>query len=243
MAWLLIAYKHYEKLHGREQRYAEVTGLLKDLLMEWYTDAGDGPGGYVGHGWRQGDAYLHEPLGHPEANIDCYAVFRLCGETEYAGEIRTWLDRTVRGQSLPLDVYTWRAMAYGEPAARLLDIPEQDLRYRKTLTMGDREVMGFYHGADIAVENIWLDGTGHMACAYLTLGDPLRGQFYANQLDAFLIDREIGGVLTRALPYTANTAGAYDWVRTDRGFASVAAWYLFAKARFNPLRLERKTAP
>jgi hypothetical protein len=236
MAWLLIAYKYYERLHGGE-RYEEVTGLLRDLLLDWYREADDGPGGYVGHGWRQGDAYLHEPQGHPEANVDCYAALRLCGETGHAEAIRVWLDRTIRGSSLPLDLYTWRAMAYGESSALLLDIPEQDLRYRKTLSVNGHRVMGLYHAADTEVDNIWLDGTGHMACAYLSIGDPLRGQFYANQLDAFLIDREIEGVRTRALPYTANRTGAYEWVHPDRGFVSVAAWYLFAKNRFNPLLL------
>ena len=141
-------------------------------------------------------------------------------------------------RNLPLDLYTWRVLAYGNHP-ELLDVPDFDLRYRKTIRVNGRAAMGFYHTADLSIENIWLDGTGHIACAYLAYGDPSRGCFYSNQLDAFLIDRVIGGVKTRALPYTANQTGGYEWVRPDRGFVSVSAWYLFSKNKFNPMTLER----
>jgi hypothetical protein len=237
MAWLLVAYKHHEKLYGG-RKYREITRLLRDLLVSWYTDAPDGAGGYVQHGWRNGDQKLHEDHGHPEGNIDCMAVFRLTGDHALAGKIKIWLDRTVKGKSLPLDLYTWRVLAEGRDAAPLLDIPDFDLRYRKTLMVDGARVAGFFHGPDPAANNIWLDGTGHIACAYLLYGDPLRGNFYANQLDAFIIPREIEGRMTAAIPYTANKSVGYEWVQPDRGFVSVAAWYIFAKNRFNPLRLE-----
>lgn len=84
-----------------------------------------------------------------------------------------------------------------------------------------------------------LDGTGHIACAYLAYGDKTRGYFYADQLDSFLMDKVINGVKTRALPYTANKTGGYDWVQPDKGFISVCAWYILAKNKFNPMTLER----
>ena len=99
--------------------------------------------------------------------------------------------------------------------------------------------MGFFDHADITVTNIWLDGLGHAACAYHAYGDKKRGNFYANQLDALLLDRDINGVRCRAFPYVANKTGGYEWVRFDRGFVSVAAWYLFAKNGFNPMTLEK----
>jgi len=236
MAWLLIAYKYYEKTYNSD-RYDEIINLLKNLLISWYKDADGGPGGYIQHGWRRGDSYLHENYGHPEGNIDCYAAFKLCGEEEYARKIKLWLDRVLGGKSLPLDLYTWRVLAYGKDYADLLNIPEYDLRYRKTLKVKGKKVMGFYHSPDITIDNIWLDGTGHIACAYVVLGDQQRGYFYANQLDAFLIDRNINGVKTRTFPYTANTQGGFDGFDQDKGFISVAAWYIFAKNGFNPLRL------
>ncbi len=237
LAWLLIAYKHHERLHGGA-KYAPIRRQLLDLLKEWYTDDEASGGGYVRHGWRNGDARLHENHGHPEGNIDAYAAFRLCGERALAEKVRTWLDTVLKGRNLPLDLYTWRVLAYGREAAPLLDVPEFDLRYRKTLEVRGRKVAGFYHSAEASIDNIWLDGTGHIACAYLLYGDRERGNFYSNQLDALLIDREVGGVRTRSLPYTLNAQGGFEWVKADRGFASCAAWYIFAKNRFNPLRLE-----
>jgi hypothetical protein len=233
MAWLLIACKHYEAAFD-SPRYARLEELLKGLLISWFTDSPDGHGGYVRHGWRKGDSRLHEDGGHPEGNIDCHVAFRLCGEEKYAAKIRAWLDWTVRGTSLPLDLYSWRVLAYGPSAARLLDIPEHDLRFRKTLQIEGRPAAGFYHGPDRQAQNVWLDGSGHMACAFLTCGDRERGNFYANQLDAFLVESTINGVKTRTLPYAANTSGDYAWVNPQEGFISAAAWHIFARNAFNP---------
>ena len=237
MAWLLIAYKYYDKNYGGD-RYREITDLLKTLLLSWFKDNGNE--GYVQHGWRQGDTKLHESFGHPEGNIDCFAAFTLCGEHERAGKIRAWLDRVLKGYSLPLDQYTWRVLACGKSYADRMDIPDRDLRYRKTLTApGGGQVMGFFDHADITVTNIWLDGVGHAACAYQSCGNKQRGFFYANQLDAMAIDRDVHGVRCRAFPYTANASGGYECVHFDRGFISVAAWYIFAKNGFNPMTLEQ----
>ncbi|MDD5737316.1 MAG: hypothetical protein PHH20_03390 [Candidatus Omnitrophica bacterium] len=238
MSWLLIAYKYYEKEYGPE-RYKDITGMLKDLLISWYKDDPGGKGGFVQHGWRSGDKKLHEDGGHPEGNIDCYAALKLCKEDAYADKIRVWLDSVLKGNTLPLDNYTWRVLAYGKGSADLLNIPEYDLRYRKTLNVNGKEVMGFFDHADISVNNIWLDGTGHIACAYITEGDKERGYFYANQMDAFLVDRTIKGAKGRTIPYTANREGGYNWSRADMGTVSVASWYIFAKNKFNPLTLEK----
>ncbi len=233
MAWLLIAYE-YHKTEYKSQKYEKIRNLLRDLLISWYKDVPAG-GGYVQHGWRNGDRKLHEDHGHHEGNIDCYALFRLLGEDELADKIKIWLVRELNGRkNLPLDLYTWRVLAYGDEVS-LLNIPEYDLRYRKTLTVNGRKVTGFYHSPDIETDNIWLDGTGHIACAFIVYGDKYRGYFYANQLDALLIDREINGVKTRAFPYTANSQGGFEWVDFDKGFVSVCAWYIFSKNSFNPM--------
>lgn len=238
MAWLLTAYKYYEKEY-KSDKYKEVTEAIKDLLISWYKDDPGGKGGYVQSGWRKGDTKLHENGGHPEGNIDAYAVFKLCGEDKYAAKIRVWLDSVLKGKSLPLDNYSWRVLAYGKKYAKLLDIPEFDLRYRKTVTFNGKEAIGFFPFPDINVKNAWLDGSGHMVCAYITEGDKERGYFYANQMDAFLIDRNINGVPTKSLPYSANKDGDFRWVRQDIGNISAAAWYIFAKNKFNPLTLEK----
>lgn len=236
MVWLMYAYKLYEKKYD-SHRYNEITDLIKNLLVSWYKPDPTG-GGYIQSGWRKGDTTLHEEHGHHEGNIDCYALFKLTGDLELARNIRVWVDNQLEDKSnLPLDLYTWRVLSFGENV-ELLNVPDYDLRYRKTIIVNGKKTMGFYHGPDIDAQNIWLDGTGHIACAYIAYGDKYRGYFYADQMDNFLIDKVVNGVKTRTLPYTANKTSGYDWVEPDRGFISVCAWYLFAKNKFNPMSLD-----
>lgn len=237
LCWLLLAYLHHEKVAG-PGKYAEIKGLLGDLLLSWYTPATRSLGAYVQHGWRNGDRTLHEDHGHHEGNIDAYAVFQLLGEHEKARQIRLWLEASLHGNDLPLDLYTWRALAFGPEARALMDIPDRDPRFRKTVPVGGQRVTGVWHGPDAGItDNLWNDGLGHMACGFYAVGEPRRGNFYANQMDRLLLDIEIGGVRTRGIPYTVNRKGGYDWVDTAKGFVSTAAWYVFAKNRFNPFTL------
>lgn len=238
MAWLLFAYKYHERLYGPE-RYSEIRQLIFDLLLSWYTDSPDGRGGYVQHGWRKGDSKLHESFGHQEGNLDAYAVMKMFDRDDLAAKIRAWLEPGLCGKALPLDLYTWRVLAFGRDVGHVLSIPECDLRYRKIVEFNGQTVVGFYDHADISVNNVWLDGVGHMACAYFVAGDETRGNFYANQLDRMIIRRKIHGQTVHALPYTLNQSGPYGWVDLNKGFSSVAAWYIFAKHRFNPMTLER----
>jgi hypothetical protein len=232
MAWLLIACKNYELKYG-QGKYTHLIEIIRDLLISFYVDSGEG--GYVQHGWRNGDKKLHESGGHHEGNIDCYVALNLCGETAYADKIRIWLDNELKDlKNLPLDLYTWRVLAYGHAYASLLNIPEYDFRYRKILEIKGKKVMGFYHGPDITIDNFWNDGTGHMACAYVTLGEKQRGYFYANQLDYLIIERNIDGVVGHAIPYVVYKTTGYEWVNTQKGFVSSTAWYILAKNEYNP---------
>ena len=56
-------------------------------------------------------------------------------------------------------------------------------------------------------------------------------------MDPFIIEQTIAGKKVHALPFTANKVG-HEWVDLDEGFVSVAAWYIFAKNKFNPMTLE-----
>lgn len=241
MAWLLIAYKFYEKKYNSD-KYSAIIDLIKDLFISFYKDEGNG--GYIQHGWRKGDFYLHEDHGHPEGNIDCYAAFKLCEEETYAGNIRIWLDSVLVGNDLPLDNYAWRVLAYGEGYEHLLNRPEYDLRYRKKLEVNGIDVLGFYPYPDIDINNIWIDGTGHMACAYLKYGDKERGYFYANQFDPLLFDKMIYGKNVKTLTYAVNKSGGFEWIDTTRGAVSSAAWYIFAKNESNPMAsIDEKDTP
>lgn len=234
MAWLLIAYKFYEKKYDYN-KYSIIINLIKDLLISFYKE--EGTGGYIQHGWRNGDTYLHEDHGHPEGNIDCYAALILCEENFYAQNIRKWLDSVLVGNDLPLDLYTWRVLTYGKGYEDILNIPEYDFRYRKKLEVNNTEVMGFYPYPNIDINNIWIEGIGHIACAYLAYGEKERGYFYANQLDPLLFDRNIYGKNIKTLTYTVNKSGGFGWIDTTKGAISSDAWYILAKNGLNPMSL------
>lgn len=243
MVWLLFAYRQYDHAFG-SGRYSKVERLLNDLLVTWYTNAPNGHGGYVQHGWRKGDAKLHEDHGHHEGNIDAYAWFRMSGDADRAESIRNWLRAELDGRDhLPLDLYTWRALAFGSPDAALLDAVDHDPGYRKRFARDGREVAGVWHTFDPGItNNVWVDGIGHMACAFFAVGDTARGGEYTRELDALLMDRTVGGVACRSLPYTVGPEGGFGWVNPKKGFVSAAAWYLFAKRQFNPMALAGSSA-
>lgn len=246
MAWLHLAMLDHQRTFGGT-RYNGVMRQIRDLLVSWYVDDPAGHGGYVQHGWRRGDAQLHEATGHHEGNIDCFALFTLVGEPRLPQNIHKWLDSQLAGKNdLPLDLYTWRVLALDGRRPELLDVPDFDLRYRKTVPFHGRTLIGPYTGPmeDDAQANVWIEGLGHLACAYAAAGNLDRANFYANQMDAAIIDETIGGQATHGLPYAAIATGDFSWLNADQGFTSTAAWYVLAKHRFNPLRLApAKAAP
>ncbi|MCK5055509.1 MAG: hypothetical protein KAT34_02570 [Candidatus Aminicenantes bacterium] len=258
MAFLLLSCSYYDRVYG-SSRYQELKELIRDLFSGFYTDNGDG--GYIRHGWRYGDAYLHESSGHHEGNIDCYAALKLCGEAgdaearQIAEKIKIWLDSELNGSNTshgyPLDLYTWRAIVFGGGYCRLLDIPENPANgYKKTVVINIENalfngeiVTGFYHGpADIS--NIWMDGTGHMACAYNDCNNKELADFYIQQLEKMFVKityeegASCSSMANLSLPYTiTNNDDNYRWVDPTKGFVSAAAWYIFAKNNFNPFLL------
>ena len=234
MAWLLMTCQNYQKKYN-SSRYEYLISIIKDLFLSFYTEAGTG--GYIRHGWENGDANLHESSGHHEGNIDCYVALKLCGEDAVAHQIKLWLDEQLNGKTnLPLDLYTWRTLAFGamgESYTSLLNIPEYDFRYRKIIPVSDRKVMGLYSHPDLTIQNFWNDGTGYIACAFQAFGDRQRGIFYANQLDPLMVTQAIGSQITHGLPYTLNRQG-YEGVDPAVPVISSSAWYILAKNAVNP---------
>ncbi len=236
MCWLMIASTYFDRKY-HTQRYAALADSLHSLMVSWFKDAGP-DSGFVQSGWRHGDTSLHEKSGHPEGNIDAYAAFMVVGDTGHAEMIHKWLDQVIGDRNnLPIDLYSWRVLAFGKPYANSLKTPEDDLRFRKTVMFNGHHVVGFYSRPDIDVNNIWCDALGHMACDYFVVGQPERAAFYSNQMDLLLIPRDIGGVHTMAMPYATNATGDYKWVDTSKGFTSTCAWYILAKNRFDPYTL------
>ncbi|GEM_PF-590619 len=241
MAWLLITCKNYQQNYS-SARYDYLIQIIKDLFLTFYKEASTG--GYIQHGWENGDAKLHENFGHPEGNIDCYVALKLCGEDFYAHQIKIWLDDQLNGNtSLPLDLYTWRVLAFGAMGTTytsLLNIPEYDFRYRKIINVNGKDVMGMYSNPDITINNFWNDGTGHISCAFQAFADKQRGYFYANQFDPILVNQTIGMETVHGLAYTLNTQG-YAGVDPKIPVVSSSAWYILAKNGYNPFLSDRFT--
>lgn len=237
MCWLMLAYKYYD-LEFKNHRYDKIEKLIMDLLKSWYKPAK--VGGYLQHGWRSSDSKLHESYGHAEGNIDAYAVMKLCGEKKMAEDIRRWLDANLGDKAgMPLDLYTWRVQAEGRNYGWVLNkYVDGDTRFVKTLDFFGNKVKGVWHSPDEKVNNIWVDGVGQLACAYFEAGDWSRGNFYANQMDNYMVDRTIDGKLYKILPYGLTKEGGFEWIKFDKGFISCAAWYIFAKNQFNPMKLK-----
>lgn len=233
MCWLMLAYKYYEKKYD-SQKYDRVECLLTGLLLSWYNSTG----GYIESGWRKNgtlvDAHLHEKNkdGHPEANIDAYAVMMLYNESGIASNISKWLDNKLGfGSGYPLDHYTWRNLS-GETDDRVLSYPDTDLRYMIALDYQGEKIMGVWDGFIENNNTIWVEGVGQLACAFYEAGDPEKGNYYANLMDRYLQNETIGGrqyvALTARIPKDPPTA------------ASSTAWYVFAKNQFNPMKLKSK---
>ncbi len=232
MAWLYLAFKLYDN-ESDSDMYLNIRSLIVDLFLRFYKDEGDC--GYIMTGWQKLDSEF-DSTGHYEGNIDCYAVLKDYEEEEKAQEIKKWLDKELDGKNdLPLDLYSWRVLAYGKGYESILNIPEYDFRYRKIMEINSDSLMGFFTGPNIEVDNIWVEGTAHMACAFLVYGDTQRGYFYANQLDLLLIENIIDGKLTHTLPYVVNRTGGFSGVDTAKGSVSAAAWYIIAKNELNPM--------
>ena len=234
MSWLLIACKQYEKKYNSD-KYARITGLLRDLIVSWYIPEGDA--GYVGSGWRHFDEKLHEENGHPEGNIDAIAVLQMTGDHAMAERVKQWLLPRVSGGDRPLDLFTWKVLTFGKEFEGDLEKLETFRGYKKTLTFNGKEVTGFTSSKTQDV-NIWGDGLGHVACAYYAVGNVEKGDYYLGELEKMALQLPVDGRPAMGIPYCAAKTPGYEWVNPNEGFVSCAAWYIFAKHRFNPMRLE-----
>lgn len=233
MAWLIFACKQFDARFNTD-RYEGLVQQLFDLLKSWYVP--QGPGGYFAHGWRKSDRYLHEDHGHHEGNIDAYAVCRMMGDLETAEKIAAWLEPQLNRNDLPLDLYTWRVLAFAPEDAEVLNVLETVPGYKKALIFHDRKVVGFtaFITSD---ENIWSDGLGHISCAYHAVDNSEKARYYLEQLGLLIIPEAFNGETEYGIPFTARNTPGYEWVNTRQGFVSCAAWYLMAAQGFNPMQL------
>ena len=230
MCWLMLAYCYYDKMYP-SQRYKEVENDILDLLIKFKKSAEVGC--YIQNGWIDKDTKLHEKDGHPEGNIDAYAAMKLYNESETAECISEWLDNKLGFRmDDTLDHFTWRVLS-GEAYGSILTYPDEDLGFQKTFVFQGNKINGVASNSEgYESKSIWVDGVGHLSCAFYEAGDWEKGTFYANQMDSYLINDTINGTQYWALPYRITKDGH------EPSAISPAAWYIFAKNQFNPMKLK-----
>jgi hypothetical protein len=236
MAWLLLAYKCYQK-YCDSSKYTTAITNLKNLLLEFYKSDSQSGGGFIKIGWQKNDSFF-DSTGHIEGNIDCYAALKLCGENETAIKIKKWLDsKWGNGFDHPLDEYTWRVLSFGADSINSIRIPESDYRFWKlNIDFNGKKVDGIYSYPLLCVDNIFIEGVAHLACSYYMSGNIPRANYYSNLLDQFILPKDA----IKYLPYVANNSNSdFSWVNINKGMASTAAWYIFAKSKFNPMLIEQ----
>jgi hypothetical protein len=235
MCWLMLAYQYYGEKYHSERYNAIEMNMMK--LLENYSKS-DNVGCFVRRGWRNGDTLpMHGNESDPdyknaECNIDAYAAMMHEDNLTMASNIKKWLDNNVSlTTGRPLDSYTYRNLS-GEADGWILSYPDGDLKYPITLDYQGKKVMGICSGTDEGIGKIWVDGVGQMACAFYEAERPEKGNFYANQMDSYLINETIDGKQYWVLPYNIKKGDH------DPGAISCAAWYIFAKNQFNPMKLK-----
>jgi len=248
-AWLLMAIHHYQA-QSDDTTYAPmgraIAGLLRSLQQ---------PAGHIATGWTQGDSKF-KASGHAEGNLDAYKALALAGEAIAAGMVKAWLDtcnpekdecRSINWKNSSFDLHIWRVLSLGrEYGHSLLDIERTDdrcIRYVNTIQLCNQAVTGFVE-APVCLfsencgmeDNIWAEGTGGAAVAFYKAGYKLRGDSTARELDKLLIEPEdYPGTL--AMPYLARPAPncpGLEWADPEKGQVAATAWYIFARARYDP---------
>lgn len=238
-AWLLLATQYYQAETSATE-YDDLEDALVQLLLSLRTDAGIGA--YVASGWH-GDGTEIDDGGHTEGNLDAHAALLLSGETDLADDIAAWLDDAPnRDWRLgPLDIHSWRTLSLGSShafcLADTLRTDRDDLRFTNEITVNGQDVQGFLpYSIGREPDNsatLWAEGTAGMIVALYAAGNDDLGDFYAAEMDKLLFE-PANFPDSMTLAFMPVVVPDYPWVDPNKGHVAAAAWYLFAKERFNP---------
>lgn len=251
-AWMLLALIHYKNVTGSTAYDGMMGGIAGWLLALQDTD------GAVRFGRVGGSLLSNKSTEH---NFDCYAAFsaysRAGGGAGYstgANSIMNWLRNEMyipgeqrfnvgereNGDANPdkaLDAYSWAPLALSS-FTHLLAAAQTDFGTTKTNDLTGIAVTGFdFSGLPtlpVDKDAVWLEGTGHMAVAYYSVGDVSNGDFYMQELEKAVVNTSTSG---QGMSYATNNGTAYGFFMDSLNpAASSAAWYLFAKRKFNPFK-------
>ena len=258
IAWMVTAINYYEAKEN-DSRYAPVAEKAISWL-ETRIDSNPTHGTYGALNLGENFWNIPDPENHygTEHQFDAYSAFknrailttndnlktRLNSE---ARNILSYLVRAVwkgdhfeRGFDDPevwLDAQSWAPMALGatgpngENFVSALNYAYDNMRRTIDYSSDVRSVNGFSYNN--YQDTIWVEGTLQMAAVYYLFGDSERGDYFRNEMARTV--RSDGG-----LPYSFDDSGTGEdnWPLNLRYSAvSSAAWYYFAKEKFNPFEI------
>lgn len=258
IAWMVIAINYYESKTG-DDNYADMAEKAISWL-ETRIDNEPSSRSYgalnMGPGWE--DVYS------TEHQFDAYSAFKnravLTGNDTLKNQLNSeaedilaylvrepWrgdhFDRGFEDHQKWLDCQSWAAMSLGETGPNgedfisALDYAYNNMRRTKDYSPAVTDVNGFsYNDYE---DTVWVEGTLQIADAYYLFGDTSRADYYLNQIARTM--RDDGG-----LSYSFDESGTPEdnWSLNLRySSTSSAAWYYFAKKRFNPFEIEDAWKP
>jgi hypothetical protein len=101
--------------------------------------------------------------------------------------------------------------------------------YNESIT----DVEGFKSGTGEPYDYVWVDGTEHVAAAFYSVGDDVKGDFFHNQMKRVV--NANGGLVHSFCEVDPNNM---RWPENYRyNYVASAAWYYFNEVRLNPFNL------
>lgn len=242
-AWLLIALNNYKALTG-STKYLQ----LSSSLEAWLRALQDTDGGLWG-GWYPDNSQIHKIT---EGNIDAFNA--VLGYDTFHAKLLNFLknDRWNATDKLlvawpdniqyyyALDMHSWGYCIFEDFPTSALSKADQFLT-TATATANGVSITGYCF--DIDKDDVWLEGTGQMAVALQAAGLNTTADYYIAELEKIIIGSTIY-TNTSGIPYATNLGTGYGnsllWSGADtKPTISSCAWYLFAKHKFDPLRVGR----
>ena len=252
--WMLQAIIYYRYMTG-DTTY----DTMMNTLAAWLAARQDSDGGlffgYDGSSWLTYKGTEH--------NLTAYAVFKnyaqITGNSAYstkADNVKSWLNTmwgywngepvrrfkvasTSAEIDKALDCYSLAVLAFSTGTYNeCLNGVDGYFRNTKTCDLTGAPVDGYDFGgpagAQPDLDTVWLEGTNQMAEAYSVSGDNTHWAYFTSQAENAIATM---GSNSEGIGYATNQGTAYyGWLMdSTHQCVSSAAWYLFAKNKYNPL--------
>jgi len=233
VAWLLQSFNIYQRTTGNREYYS-CQKKMADFLLKLQDPKDGGLRGSICDTWKS-----------TENNLAAYVALRNFGRINGSGyymqkaeKVRIFLksravwdgQRFNRGPGDPTEVTDVQALGVlvlGNNYRSALDWAEVNLQTIKPFN--GKVITGFDFNDDL--DTLWSEGTLQMALAFSKANNPLKGDYYYNE-----ISQAIG--LDGSLVLATNRGSASEyWTLEPWRAAAPTCWLIFYSTKFNPLVL------